>query len=150
GDVIVIDKFEGAVEHIGIRSTRIRLYNGRLVTLPNAQFTDKAIENITIEPARRVNVILGLTSDTPLEKVDLAIDILKQIVVDIPNVSSENKFVFFEKLNTYSLDVRLIYHIEKAGDLLEVQSSVNREILKRFTEAKIEFAFPTQTIYNKN
>src|SRR5690606_15268118 len=58
GDTIIIDKYEGKVEYIGIRSTRIRLASGRLVIIPNAHFTDKAIENISIEPARRINIVL--------------------------------------------------------------------------------------------
>ena len=149
GDTIVIDKVEGTVEYIGIRSTRIRLQSGRLVTLPNAQFTDRAIENISVEPSRRVSIVLGLTYDTPVEKIDLAMEILKQIIADTPHVSKGNYLVFFEKLNTFSLDIKMIYHIEKSGNIIEVPSTVNREILKRFNEAKLEFAFPTQTSYSK-
>lgn len=149
GDVVIIDKYEGTVEYIGIRSTRIRLHSGRLVIIPNAQFTDKAIENITIEPTRRINMVLGLTYDTTPEKIDLAIEILKQIIAETSSVSKDKYLVFFDAFNSSSLDVRMIYHIRKDADIIQVQSDVNREILKRFNEAKLEFAFPTQTTYNK-
>lgn len=149
GDTIVIDNIEGSIEYIGIRSTRIRTIAGRVITIPNAHFTDRAIENISIEPARRVELILGLTYDTTPEKIDLSIATLKNIFEENSRINDKQCIVFFQKFNSSSLDIKAIYHIKKEYDILETQSSVNREILKRFNEANLEFAFPTQTTYNK-
>jgi MscS family membrane protein len=149
GDRVVIGEYDGFVEYIGIRSTRMRTLAGRQVTIPNAQFTDRPIENITIEPARRVDLIVGLTYDTPPEKMELAINILKDIAVTHPNVITEQTIVFFQTFNAFSLDIKFVYYIQKGNDIFETQTAINREILKRFNDNGLEFAFPTRTVYNK-
>jgi MscS family membrane protein len=148
GDRILIENYDGFVEYIGVRSTRMRTLSGRLVTIPNAHFTDRPIENITIEPARRIDLVVGLTYNTPPEKIDLAISIMKEISKGNPNIINEQTFVFFETFNASSLDIKFVYYIHKSSDIFEAQTSVNREILKRFNENGLEFAFPTRTVYN--
>lgn len=150
GDRIIINSLDGFVENIGIRSTRLRTLEGRLITIPNAQFSENPIENITIEPARRVAATLGLTYGTSPEKMQLAITILKQIVVDSKDLLlQDNALVFFNNFGAYSLDIRFIYFIRKDADIFETQHVINSKILERFNANGLEFAFPTQTIYRK-
>ena len=150
GDRIKINDIDGFVENIGIRSTRVRMLNGRMVTIPNLQFSDRPIENITIEPARRVNTTLGLTYNTLPEKVELAVKLLRQISDSNKHlIESERTMIFFEKFNAYSLDVNFYYYIRKDSSIFDTQTSINCQILKTFNENGLEFAFPTQTIYRK-
>lgn len=150
-DRIVINGLDGIIESIGIRSTRLRTFQGTLISIPNAQFSDNHIENITIEPSRRVVSILGLTYDTPPEKIELSLQILKQISADnVDLVQHENTLVFFEKFSAFSLDIKFIYFIKKNSDIFNTMHKINYEVLKRFNENHLEFAFPTQTIYRKS
>lgn len=149
GDRIRIDGFDGFVHYIGIRSTRIKTLEGRIVTIPNAHFSDKAIENVTIEPSRRVVVSLGLVYNTPPDKLDEAIAILKAISDSSEAIITQDTVVFFETFNAHSLDVKLVYFIKKESDIFITQTEVNKQILARFNAAGLEFAFPTRTIYNK-
>jgi MscS family membrane protein len=149
GDRVVIDKFDGFIEYIGIRSTRIRTLAGTLVTIPNAHFTDRPVENISIEHARRIDLTVALTYDTEPEKMQLAVKLLKNIIAANPNIISERSVVFFQTFNTHSLDIKLVYFIKKGCDIFETQSAVNYEILKQFNENGLEFAFPTRTIYTR-
>jgi len=150
GDRIKIDNIDGFVEDIGIRSTRLRTLNGRLVTIPNLQFSDRPIENITIEPTRRVNVTIGLTYNTPPEKVEMAVRLLKNISESNNHLmESEKTMIFFERFNAYSLDVNFYYFIRKDSDLFDTQTKINIQILKIFNDNGLEFAFPTQTVYKK-
>lgn len=151
GDRIIIKGLDGFVEYIGMRSTRLRTMEGRLITIPNGQFSENPIENITIEPSRRVSTDLGLTYDTSPEKIELAIKLLKDISLLYKTaVIDEETKVVFHGFGAYSLSIRFIYFIRKDADLFDVPHSINMEILKRFNEYNIEFAFPTQTVYNKN
>lgn len=151
GDRIIIKGLDGFVEYIGMRSTRLRTMEGRLITIPNGQFSENPIENITIEPSRRVLTDLGLTYDTSPEKIELAIKLLKDISLLYKTaVIDEETKVVFHGFGAYSLSIRFIYFIRKDADLFDVPHSINMEILKRFNEYNIEFAFPTQTVYNKN
>ena len=78
-DRIKVDGWDGTVEEIGVRSTRIRTLEGRLVTMPNGQFSDNAVENVTLEPSRKVVVNLGLTYETSPDNMEKAIQMLKDI-----------------------------------------------------------------------
>lgn len=147
-DRIIINSFDGFVEEVGIRSTRIRTLEGRLVTIPNARFSEDAIVNITKEPARKVVVQLGLTYQTPPEKMDVAMDILKKIATEMPELE-ENVIVSFMSWGDFSLGIQLIYFIKVGEDFFKVQNDVNMQILRQFNEQQLQFAYPTQTIYRK-
>ncbi len=146
-DRIKIIGYDGFVEEIGIRSTRIRTLEGRLVTIPNSTFSESAVENVTAEPGRKVKLQLGLTYDTPPEKMELALQILKDIITDHQDIVADENIISFDTFGDFSLGIMFIYYIRKEVDIFESQSVISLAILKSFNEAELEFAFPTQTIY---
>ncbi len=145
GDRIKVSGYDGVVQEVGIRSTRIKTLSGTMLTVPNMKFTDGIIENVTMEPSRKVTLNLGLTYDTPEDKIQLAIDILKDIIGKTDG-TEEKALVSFNAFGDFSLGILFIYYITKGADILQVQTNVNMQILKRFNENKLEFAFPTQSI----
>lgn len=148
-DRIKINGIDGEVEEIGVRNTRIRTLEGRLITLPNAQFSDNAIENVTLEPTRKVKISLGLTYDTTADQMENAMSILENIAKENKNVSDDNVFVSFNTWGDFSMGILYIYFIKSEADIFTTQSEINMSILRKFNEAGLEFAFPTQTIYRK-
>lgn len=149
GDTINVNGFEGTVVDVGVRSTKILGYDRRIITLPNYKITDASIINISSEPMRRVTVNLGLTYDTPPEKMKEALDILREIPKRVENVSTNpsNITANFSSYADSALMITYYYYIEKQGDILKVASDMNMEILSSFNKAGLNFAFPTQTIY---
>ncbi len=146
GERVLLNGYDGFVREIGVRSTRLETLNGRMVTLPNSQVANECIENISSEPSRKITLDLGLTYDTSHEDMQKAMEILRQIVQE--NDHTEEKVVTaFTAFNDFALNIRLIYYISKGNSVFGVQTEVNLEILRRFNEAGLEFAFPTQTIY---
>jgi len=148
GDRIQIHGYDGFVEEVGIRSTRLRTLEGRLVTLPNAHFSDEAVENVTLEPSRKVVVNLGLTYETSPEKMERAIEILKEISTENSDLE-ENHLVSFNNWGDFSMGIMYIYFIKPTSDILQTQTDINMAILKRFNAEGLDFAYPTQTIYKK-
>jgi MscS family membrane protein len=148
-DRIKINGFDGFVHEIGLRSTRLRTLEGRIVTMPNATFSEEAVENITLEPSRKVVLNLGLTYDTSPEKMEDGIKILREIGADHRDKIEENVLVSFNAYGDFALGLIYIYYILKDSDILNTQTAINLDILKRFNEKGLEFAFPTQTIYKK-
>lgn len=146
-DWIIISGHEGIVEEVGIRSTRIRTFPGRLITIPNKVFAESAIENVSVEPSRRVILMLGLTYDTSHERIQEALDILKAVHEEKRDHLEEKVLTLFDSFGDFSLNVKFVYYIKKGEDVFAVNSAINMEILKRFNAAKLEFAFPTQTIH---
>lgn len=145
-DRIRVAGFDGTVTEIGVRSTRLQTLDGRVVTIPNAQFADAPVENVSLEPSRKIILNLGLTYDTAPDKMQLAMDLLKQI--GDSNQNTEEKLVIsFNGFGDFAMNIMFIYYISKGADIANTQTEINMEILSKFNENGLEFAFPTQTIY---
>jgi len=150
GDRIKVDGFDGVIEDIGIRSTRLRTLDRCLVTIPNYKIVEASVENVSEEPMRRIVSKIGLTYSTSPEKMNEAIDILKNLPKKINEIDSKDIFVFFSDFADFSMVITLIYFIKKESDIPQTISKVNSEILTAFNAADLDFAFPTQTIHLKN
>lgn len=148
-DRIKIDNWDGFVEDIGIRSTRLRTLEGRIVTMPNARFSENAVENVTVEPSRKIVVNIGLTYQTSPDKMELAMDILRKIATDNEFIETENTVVSFNNWGNSSMGLTYIYFIKAGSDIFGVQTQVNMSILRQFNAESLDFAYPTQTIYAK-
>lgn len=147
-DRIKIDGHDGVVEEVGLRSTRIRTLEGRIVTIPNCTFTDNSVINVTSQPALKVKINLGLTYDTSEEDMQKAIDILKDIVKN-QDAITDDYAAGFNGFGDFSLNILFMYYVRPESHWLNTQTLVNKEVLKRFNEQGLEFAFPTQTIFKK-
>jgi len=146
GDRIRVTGIDGFVKEIGIRSSRLQTLEGRIITLPNSIFAKNPIENISSEPTRKVILNLGVEYSTTKEEIEKAMKIMKDIVYS--EVGTENEcVVFFTNFGPYSLDLQLVYYIKRDADIADTQSRINLEILSKFNEEKIVFAYPTQTLF---
>ena len=150
GDRIVVDGFDGPVEDVGLRSTKIRTLDGHLVTIPNGELANKFIKNIGKRPFIKRVANITVTYDTSSEKLDRAIDILKEILDNHEGMNEEKPpRVFFNEFNDASLNIIVFYwyHPPDYFDYLAFTEKFNKEVFRRFNEEGIEFAFPTQTLY---
>ena len=140
---------DGIVEEVGLRSTRIRTLEGRIVTIPNCAFTDNSVINVTSQPALKVKLNLGLTYDTNEDDMQKAIDILEDIVKN-QDAITDDYAAGFNGFGDFSLNILFIYYVKPDSHWLDTQTLVNKEILKRFNKEKLDFAFPTQTVLKKD
>lgn len=147
-DRIVINGVEGAVEEIGLRSTKIRKLNGRLVTVPNSKFTSNEVENVSSEPSRKVVLTLGISCDTEPNKIQKAINITEKVLEKNENLLKKNT-VFFSGFGNFTYDIMVIYYIKKGADIAQTKTEINLEIVTQFNKNNIEMPYPTQTILNK-
>lgn len=147
GDIIRIGDTEGTVVDVGLRSTRLRTYDNRLVILPNSKLIDAVVTNISSEPGRPIVINLGLTCDTSPEKMREAMDILGGMADRVRGVEPGSITATFIAFADSSLTIRFIYFIRKSADIFGTQTEVNLDILSQFNAAGLNFAFPTRTIY---
>ncbi len=146
GDRVKLNGFEGIVEEIGLRSTRLRTLEGRIVTIPNAKFTESIIENVTLEPSRKIIQKLGLTYSTDVKQLKMAQEILKKLADD--DFRTENKSIIsFSEFADSSLVLTFIYYIKRGEDIFQVMNDINFAILENFNQSGLDFAFPSQSIY---
>jgi len=159
---------DGVVESIGLRSTRIRLLSGHLTTIPNEKMASVAIENIGQRPFIRRVFNVTVTYDTKPAQINRAVEIVREILSVPPNDEGKTSEgtrsphpnsqinqpafpprVFFNELNADSLNILVMYwyHPPEYWDFLEHANWVNVQIMERFGQEGIDFAFPTQTLH---
>jgi len=150
GDRIKVEGVDGFVEGIGLRSTRIRNLDGHHVTVPNKLMGNAIITNITRRPSIKTEFNLGLTYDTPVEKVKRATGLLEEIFRANPRTL--DLIISFNKFGDSALNI-LIVHVWNGTDVnahfADLQE-FNLQIKQRFDAEKIEMAFPTQTVLLKS
>ena len=146
GDFIDLEGKILKAEQIGMRHTRFRNLDGRLVTIPNAKVAGSVIVNITSEPTRKTVVNIGLTYGTPAKKIAQAKEILKKIVAEDKRCE-KNTIISFSEFKDSSLNILFIYYINDKAHFFDVRDSVNYKVKERFDKAKLDFAFPSQSIY---
>jgi MscS family membrane protein len=153
GDRIVINNYDGSVEHVGFRSTRIRLLNGNLVSIPNEKVVNSEVENVGRRPNIRWLTQIGLTYDTPHEKVQEAVQILRDILENHEGLHPDfPPRVYFNEFNDWCLNITVVawYHPPEWWDFQAWLQQTCLEILHQFDSAGIDFAFPSRTLYLAN
>jgi len=149
GDAVSMEGYEGAIETIGLRSTRVRTWDGTLVVIPNKTVAAANITNLAARPTRRTNFTIGLVYGTSTEKLERALSILRKILSEHPATAQSR--AYFNRFGDFSLNI-LVQHWCKEMDYevyLRALEEMNLAIKRQFEEEGIEFAFPTQTIEMK-
>ncbi len=150
GQRVRVKGYDGHVERIGWRSTRIRLRTGPQVTIPNEEMARLDIENIDRRPFIRRKSNIAITYDTPPEKVERAIQIIKDIFDDHEGMNpGAPHWVFFNEFKDYSLNIVVYcwYFVPVLEKFLAFSEKVNLQIMRAFEKEGISFAFPTTTTY---
>jgi MscS family membrane protein len=153
GERILIDNFDGVVEDVGFRSTRIRTLTGHLVTIPNEKVVSSGVENIGKRPHIRWLTNITITYDTPPDKVEMAVSIIKEILDNHEGMHPDfPPRVYFNGFNDWSLNITVFvwYHPANYWDMQEWLQPTCLEILRRFNDEGINFAFPSRTLYLAN
>jgi MscS family membrane protein len=150
GEAIKIgNHVEGTVEEVGFRSTRVRTFYNSLVSFPNALITNSTIDNLGMRQYRRYKTTLGLTYDTPPEKVQAFCEGVRAIIASQPGMRHDFYIVEFEGFGPHSLDILLYSFMDVAdwNEELRVRTNLNLAIMRLARELHVEFAFPTQTLH---
>lgn len=150
GERVVLSGYDGVIEEIGLRSVRMNTLEGHMVTIPNNSAANDPVMNISRRPNIRRILNIGVTYDTKPEKIQEAINIIKDILKDHEGMQEPlTPRVYFNDMKADSLNIFAIYwyHPPDYWAYMDHAEWVNMEILTRFNNAGIEFAFPTQTIH---
>ena len=149
GDWIKAGEFEGVVEEIGFRSTRIRTFEQTLVNVPNSLLANMVIDNIDARSKRRIKMRIGLTYATTPEKMQQAIEGIEAILVNHPGVDQQFKLVKFDEFADSSLSIFLYYFSASKNwaKYLQVRQEVNMQIMQLLESLQLDFAFPSRSIY---
>ena len=153
GDFIVLsDDLMGSVEHVGLRSTRIRKLTGSMVTIPNSKLATDVINNETKRSQRRINFTVGLEYRTPDEKLSAFVQAVDALLRNDPDVLDDSIKVWFDAFAESSLNVGVIYRVAIAdyNQMLTVKERINHGILLAAKSTGVSMAFPSVSVYNAN
>jgi len=150
GDMVKIDDaIQGTVESIGLRSTRLRHPEGFLITVPNKNMGNANIVNINRRPTIRTEMNIGLTHDTPVDKVKLALKIVEDIYKN--HKETHDILMGLNKFTDSTVNIWML-HWWKGNDYRAYLAGIqemNLKLKERFDAEGIRFAFPTKTLYVK-
>ncbi len=148
GDYIKIGTMEGTVEDINLRSTKIRTLDNALTIIPNSNIANGDIVNVTRAHKRRIFETVGVTYDTSDEKLHRAIEVIE----DVLNRNSEiysDFVVYLDTLADSSINIKINAYVKTNNYVkyLKIKEQVLLEVIRRFREEGIDFAFPSRTLY---
>ena len=152
GDWIEMDNYEGTIEDITFRTTRIRTFENALVNIPNAIIADASVTNWSKMEKRRYKTNLCVELNTPLEKLELLKAKIEKMLQERESVFDDSIIVRFDQITDNGINV-LIYtytnSVDYASYLKEVED-INIKIMKILREENVELAYDTKTVYVKN
>ena len=146
GDFIITGDQMGTVEHIGVKTTRLRSLNGEQLIFSNADLTGSRISNYKTMEQRRVLFTLGVPYDTSVDKLKEIPGLIKSIVDDVPETTFGRTHFF--SYSTYSLNFEIAYYVlsNDYDKYMNINQEINLRIKEEFDKQGIEFALPAQTL----
>jgi small-conductance mechanosensitive channel len=146
GDGLVIDSFNGKVEHIGIKSTRLRSETGEQIILSNADILKSRVRNFGRAPEQRTLASLRVAYDTPTDTLRQIPKLLEGIVREQPNARFER--CHFKTIGETALHFELSYFVQQPGvnSLMDLQQAVNFRIVDEFRRIGVDFDYPTERL----
>ena len=152
GDWIQMDNYEGTVEDITFRSTRVRTFENSLVNIPNSIISNSSIINWSKMEKRRYKTNLCIQIDTPLEKLEKFKNRIEEMLQEKEGIYADSILVKFDEINDNGINVLVSSYTDSVDypSYLAERENINYKIMKILKEENIELAYDTKTIYVKN
>jgi MscS family membrane protein len=149
GETVRIGANVGAIEEIGLRSTRIRLLDGSLMVIPNKTVASDTITNLSRFTLRRTEQVIGLTYDTKPGDMNAIVAEFRRLILAEAEVDPASVLLYFRDFSASSLDIWVVY-VAKSPDFpayMELRQRLNVAFMRAVEARGLSFAFPTQTVH---
>jgi small-conductance mechanosensitive channel len=147
GDFLMVGEFLGSVEKIGLKTSRLRSLSGEELIFSNTDLLNSRVRNFGRMAERRVVFTLGVTYQTPREKLK----IIPQIIREAIEAQEDTRFdrSHFSKYGDFSLNFESVYYVlsRDYNRYMDIQQAIYLTIHEQFETEGIEFAYPTQTLF---
>ena len=151
GDWIEVENYEGTVEDITFRSTRVRTFENSVVNIPNAVIANDSIINWSRMEKRRNKVNLCLELDTPLEKVQKVQQRIKEMLKQHDDVIDDTIIVRFDNITDNGINLLVCSYTNSIDytSFLQEKEIINFKIMQILKEENVELAYDTKTVFLK-
>jgi MscS family membrane protein len=149
GDSLKLGEVQGTVDHIGLRSTRIRTLDRTIVSVPNGQVANMSLEILSARDRFRFQPLIGLRYETTADQLQEILNGIRALLAAHPAVQDDSIRVRFIRLGAFSLDIEVFAYLfaRDWANFLEVQEQLLLQILGVVSGAGASIAFPSQTMY---
>jgi len=146
GDFVVFGSVAGNIEHIGLKTTRIRSLSGEQVVCANADLLKQILHNYKRMNTRRIVFKFGITYNTPSAKVREVGALVKRIIDGVENANFDRAhFIAFDD-SQLTFEVVYIMQVPDYGKYMDAQQEINLQLLDGLRSLDVQFAFPTRSI----
>jgi small-conductance mechanosensitive channel len=147
GDFIVVGELAGTVEHIGVKTTRLKSLSGEQLVFSNSDLLQSRIRNFRRMEERRISFAFGVIYQTSPADLARIPGLVREVIEAQPTVRFDR--AHFKSFGESSLDFEVIYFVldPEFKVYMDSQQAINLELFARFEREKIEFAYPTRTLY---
>jgi small-conductance mechanosensitive channel len=147
GDFIIVGDFLGNIEHVGIKTTKLRSLSGEQLVFSNTDLTNSRLRNYKRMEKRRVVFKLGVIYQTATGQLKEIPGVIKNIIVNMRDTAFDRAHFF--SYGDFSLDFEVVYYVlsNDYNKYMDIQQEINFAIREEFEKRGIEFAYPTQTLY---
>jgi small-conductance mechanosensitive channel len=147
GDFLIVGEFKGAVEHVGLKTTRLRSISGEQLVLGNGDLLSSRIRNLGRMGDRRADLAIGVTYGTSrhtLERIPGWIEAIVEAQED-----TRHDRTHLAGLGAYSVDFETVYYltVPDYARFMDVKQAINLAILEKFEDEGVDFAYPTQVVH---
>lgn len=140
GDMISISDFYGTVEHIGIKTTRLRSVNGEEIIFSNSDLTESRVRNYRNMQKKRVTFNINIVHSTSIEKIKLIPDVISEIIKTTPNTLFERAYI--TNITDFGINFEISYYILSNDFNIYVinHHKINLSIIEYIKKSNIKFA----------
>lgn len=146
GDFIIIDNYMGTIEHIGLKTTRIRSLSGEQIIMSNNDLLSSRIRNYKRMYERRVVFTIGVVYQTSVQQLK-EIPVLIKEIIEVQKLTRFDR-AHFKEYGKFSLNFEVVYYVLSSdyNVYMNTQEAINLQIYSIFLQKHIEFAYPTQVV----
>lgn len=151
GDFVVLSQeVRGNIEHIGLKTSRIRSLDGEQIVLSNTDLTNSRVKNYRRMTRRRVMFLFGVLYSTPPDTLETLPTVVKDLIDNTPLATFDRAHL--KGFGNSSLDFEVVYYVESPdyNEYMDTQQAINMALVRALAERDVSFAFPTRTIHVEN
>ena len=147
GDFIIVDGYLGTVEHIGLKTTRLRSLSGEQLVFSNNDLLQSRVRNYKRMAERRIVFSFGVTYQTPADKLERIPELIRRLIESQETVRFDR--AHFQGYGDFALNFEVVYYVldPDYNRYMDIQQAINLEIFRTFRQEDVEFAYPTRTLY---
>lgn len=149
GDFIIVGNNSGTVERIGIKTTRLRALQGEEIVISNKELTSARVQNMKKMEERRATFTFGVVYETKPDVLEKIPALVREIFKSVGESRARLDRVHLAKLNDSSVDFDVVYYVPTSdyAAFMDTQQEILLKLFAQFGKEKIDFAYPTQTVF---